>query len=35
MAPGFRDFFKFVVLTAVASLGAGLAVSLGAWAIGL
>jgi len=35
MAPSFRDFIKFAVLATLASVGAGLAVSLGAWTIGL
>lgn len=35
MAPSFRDFIKFVVLATLASAGAGLVVSAGAWAVGL
>jgi hypothetical protein len=35
MAPSFREFLRFLVLAALASLGAGLAASVGAWAIGL
>lgn len=35
MALGFRAFLKFVVLVTLASAGASIAMSLGAWAIGL